>query len=115
MQGQLHTEPLAELIREIVAVRLSGALRLQHERAKAAIYFEGGKVVFAASNLRPHRLRECLKRGGLSDTQLSEFPDATDDALAAALLQSGRLSNERLANIRAQQVSDVLRTSLLWT
>src|SRR5712691_8574769 len=113
MEGQLSKHPLAELIREITAAGLSGALRLEHERAKVAIYFEDGALVFAASNLRAHRLREILKRGGLSDRGLPAR--ASDDELAKALIQSGRVSAETLATIRGKQVSDVLRVALLWT
>jgi curved DNA-binding protein CbpA len=113
MEGQLSKHPLAELVREIAAAGLSGALRLSHERAKAAIYFEDGGLVFAASNLRAHRLREVLKRGGFSDNGLPAR--ASDDDLAEALIKSGRVTSETLLAIRSRQVSDVLRVVLLWT
>src|SRR5213080_2923051 len=110
MEGQLNKQPLAELIREIAATRLSGALRLVHERAKVAIYFQDGAVVFAASNLRAHRLREVVKQGGLDEAQISDLRAITsDDELAEALIQSGRVSAETLAMIRSKQLSDVLR------
>ncbi|MDX6577390.1 MAG: hypothetical protein QOE96_3343, partial [Blastocatellia bacterium] len=55
MNGKLAAHPLAELIREITANGLTGALRLARERAKVVIYFENGELVFATSNLRAHR------------------------------------------------------------
>jgi curved DNA-binding protein CbpA len=116
MEGQLSEHPLAELIREIAATGLSGALRLARERAKVAIYFQDGELVFAASNLRAHRLREIVKQGGLGDAQMINFPARTsDDELAEALIQGGRVTAETLAKIRSKQVSDVLRLALLWT
>lgn len=116
MQGRLTEHPPAELIREIAATGLSGALRLARERAKAAIYFEDGQTVFASSNLRAHRLHEVLKRRGLADTQLDQvLVKASDDDLANALIKSGRLTAETLSASRADQVSDVLRLALLWT
>jgi curved DNA-binding protein CbpA len=116
MQGKLVEHPLAELIREITTAGLSGALRLSRERAKAAIYFEDGRLVFATSNLRVHRLREILKRSGISDKQLAELPlKASDQELADSLLHTGRVSKDALATIRSNQVSDVLRLTLLWT
>jgi tetratricopeptide (TPR) repeat protein len=116
MEGQLNEHPLAELIREIVAAGLSGALRLGRERAKVAIYFEAGKLVFAASNLRAHRLGEILKLGGFSDAQMSSLSNkASDDELAEALLKSGSVTTATLTTIRSKQVSDVLRLALLWT
>jgi curved DNA-binding protein CbpA len=116
MQGKLGEHPLAELIREIAAAGLSGALRLSRERAKVAIYFEEGRLAFATSNLRAHRLREVVKRNGLTDAHVAEFPrKALDEELAAAMIQRGLLRPETLAAIRGNQVCDVLRLALLWT
>ena len=115
MEGKLAEHPLAELIREITAASLAGALRLARERAKVAIYFESGQLVFATSNLRAHRLREVAKRNGLTEAHLAEFPANTPDAeLAVAMLKSKTLKPETLAGIRAKQVSAVLRSALLW-
>src|SRR6266851_5630013 len=115
MQGQLGEHPLAELIREITTAGLSGSLRLSRGRAKAAIYFESGELVFATSNLRAHRLREVVKRNGLTAAHVNEFPaKASDEELAAAMLQRRLLKPETLAAIRSNQVGDVLRLALLW-
>ncbi len=116
MQGKLGEHPLAELIREIAAAGRSGALRLSRERTKVAIYFEEGQLVFATSNLRAHRLREVVKRNGLTDAHVAEFPrKASDEELAAAMIQRGLLRPETLAAIRGNQAGDVLRLALLWT
>jgi curved DNA-binding protein CbpA len=115
MEGKLSEHPLAELIREITATGLTGALRLVRERAQVAIYFESAQLVFATSNLRAHRLREVVKRNGLTEAHLAEFPVRASDAeLAAAMLKSRTLQPETLAAIRVKQVSDVLRLALLW-
>src|SRR5258708_21717330 len=115
MEGTLAEHPLAELIREITATGLTGALRLERERAKVAIYVESGQLVFATSNLRAHRLREVAKRNGLSEAHLAEFPlGASDAELAAAMLKSRTLKPETLSAIRVKQVSEVLRLALLW-
>ncbi len=115
MQGNLVEHPLAELIREIVAAGLTGVLRLARERARAAIYVENGQLVFATSNLRAHRLREVVKRNGLTNAHVAEFPaNASDDELAAAMIQKGVLKPQTLDAIRANQVGDVLRVALLW-
>jgi curved DNA-binding protein CbpA len=116
MDGQLNEHPLAELIREVAVTELSGALRLARERAKVAIYFQDGELVFAASNLRAHRLREIVKQCGLADAQMSDLPARTsDDELAEALVESSRVTAETMTMIRSKQVSDVLRLALLWT
>ena len=65
MNGKLSDQPLAELIREIGSKLFSGALRLERELAKTVIYFEKGRLVFAASNIRTLRLREYMKKEGV--------------------------------------------------
>jgi curved DNA-binding protein CbpA len=116
MEGQLSRHPPAELIREIIDSELSGALRLSRDAARIAAYFDAGKIIFAASNLRGHRLREILKRDGLAAAQLEFLPATTkDEDLAQALISSGELTADDLQKARVNQVSDVLRVALLWT
>src|SRR5215813_14160143 len=116
MEGQLSQNPLAELIREIIDSELSGALRLSREAAKIAVYFDAGKPIFAASNLRAHRLREILKRSGTAAASLEFMPATiTDEDLAQALISGGEVTSEAVLQARATQTSDVLRAGLLWT
>jgi curved DNA-binding protein CbpA len=116
-EGQLQQNPLAELIRETADKAASGALRLARKRAKVVIYFENGAIVFAASNLRAQRLSEFLKRSQiLADKQLAELPaNATDEELANLLVQREIMKPEALGTIRASHVSEILRSTLLWT
>src|SRR4030081_1187960 len=116
MEGNLTEHPLAELIREVTAAGWTGSLRLARERARAAIYFEAGQLVFATSNLRAHRLREVVKRNGLTAAHVAEFPfNVSDEDLATAMIERGVLRPETLSAIRVNQGSDVLRLVLLWT
>jgi curved DNA-binding protein CbpA len=116
MEGQLSRHPLAELIREIIDSELSGALRLSREAAKVAVYFDSGQPIYAASNLRAHRLREILKRQKVKSAHLENSPAmATDEELVQTLLASGDFKPEELQKARSGQALDVLRTALLWT
>lgn len=116
MEGQINQHPLAELIREIIDKQLSGALRLAREAAKVAVYFDEGMPIFAASNLRAHRLRGILKRSGVAEGPLDKCPSsATDEELANFLIKEGHLKPQLLQKVRANQVADVLRAALLWT
>ncbi len=117
MRGQLTEHPLAELIRELSLKNLSGTLRLEHEQAKTAVYFENGEVIFAASNLRTLRLREYLIRGQLvTEKELAAFGDGGSDlALAEKLVANRRLTPEQLDGLLMALVTDVLRVALLWT
>ena len=116
MEGQLSRHPLAELIREIIDSELSGALRLSRDAAKVAVYFDSGQPIFAASNLRAHRLREILKRQNVKSSHLENAPAAaTDEELTQTLIASGDLKPEELHKARSSQALDILRTALLWT
>jgi curved DNA-binding protein CbpA len=117
MTGQLREHPLAELLHEITDAGLSGALRLEYERLKTVVYLADGEVVYAASNLRQHRLAECILRWqALPGQELPVLPaGASDFDLAAALLEEKMLSRESLEILQARQVTEVLRPVLLWT
>jgi len=117
MNGKLSLNPLAELIREIGSKGLSGALRLENERAKTVCYFEQGRVVFAASNIRTLRLREYLKKKGLvSEEEFAGLKNpGADLSLASSLCDKGKLSQKDLDSMLTTLVADVLRVPLLWT
>lgn len=117
MKGTLTDQPLAELIREIFSRNFSGTLRLEHDRAQTAVYFEEGQVIYAASNLRTLRLREYLsKRDILSEKESDSLgKNLSDLNLAAALLANGALTQRDVDGLLARQVSDILRVALLWT
>lgn len=117
MKGKLADQPLAELIREISIKRMSGTLRLEHERAQTAVYFENGQVVYAAANLRTLRLREYMtKRALVSESVLARFENNLPDLdLAAKLVASGNLRQKDMEALLTLLVSDVLRVALLWT
>ncbi|HZH30750.1 MAG TPA: DnaJ domain-containing protein [Pyrinomonadaceae bacterium] len=118
MNGHLREHPLAELIREIHAAKLSGALRLARERVQAVVYAEAGEVVCVRSNLRVHRLVVCLQRWGLlSEDKLSALVTEfmSDTEASAALIAAGAFDKDALAKLLSRQAADVLRPLLLWT
>jgi hypothetical protein len=117
MIGQLYEHPLAELLHEISAAGLSGALRLEFERLKTVVYLADGEVIYAASNLRRHRLAECVQRWGvLSAEELSSLPASQSDLEFVAALQAEKaLSLESIEALQSRQVAEILRPALLWT
>lgn len=118
MTGKLKEHPLAELIREVISEKLSGLLRLEHERVKTAIYFDRGDLIYATSNLRPHRLAESLRRWRVvTDGQLASLSleGKNDLEVGRALVAQGLLTEEALMELRARLAADVLRPALLWT
>jgi len=116
MTGQLDEHPLAELIREISVLNLSGALRLFCERAKMVLYFDSGEIIYAASNLRAFHLWECVRRWGvLTNEQLARVQSKTSDLeFGEALVDAGMLSRDALNELATRQVSEMLCHALLW-
>lgn len=116
MNGQLSEHPLAELIREITIKYLSGRLTVQQDRVKLALYFRGGKLVYAISNARQLRLREYLLKNNLVTTlQLTGVGDLSDLELARTLSDRKLITPETAEKLQQRQMSDVLRMGLLWT
>ncbi len=115
MEGQFKDHPLAELIHEISDARLSGALRLAFERVKAVVYFDGGRIVAAVSNLRAFRLTGVMLKSGVLDA-LTLFAvageGASDEEAASALLRAGVLEEAGLRKARERQTAEVLRDVL---
>jgi curved DNA-binding protein CbpA len=117
MNGQLSEQPLAELIREISAKSIGGRLSLEHDRIKVVCYFEDGKLIYAASNMRTLRLREYLKKTELvSEADLARFNEGLPDIELLKQLTARKLLSTAAADqLHARQVADVLRMALVWT
>ena len=117
MKGTLTTQPLTELIREIAVKGLSGTLRLEHDRAQIAVYFEAGLLVYAASNVKTLRVRDYLiKRNLLSESQAESLPRNLPDLdLASKLVNDGTVRRKEMDAVLSVLVSDILRVALLWT
>jgi DnaJ-domain-containing protein 1 len=118
MNGRLSDHPLAELVQEISDARLSGVLRLERERAKGAVYFDGGRVAAALSNLRAFRLVEVIRRSGAADparlhTHVGE--GASDEQVGLVLLRTGVLDEVSLKKMQERQSKEVLFELLRWT
>src|SRR5215204_3805231 len=111
MNGRLNDQPLAELVKEISDARLSGALRLARERAKAAVYFDRGRVAAALSNLRAFRLVEMLRRSGAADPsrlQAHVGEGASDEQVGLVLLRTGVVDEVTLKKVQERQSKEVL-------
>jgi tetratricopeptide (TPR) repeat protein len=60
----IATRPIAELIRRLSAERRTGDLQVRSSRLIKIVFFDHGRLVFAASNLRKDRLGEALVADG---------------------------------------------------
>jgi tetratricopeptide (TPR) repeat protein len=60
----IATRPIAETVRRLSAERRSGDLQVRSGRLIKIVFFDHGRLVFAASNLRKDRLGEALVADG---------------------------------------------------
>jgi curved DNA-binding protein CbpA len=115
MAGQLSEHSAAELIQEIYASTLSGALRLAKERLKVAVYFEDGKAIYAAANIRELRLSQYLRTHGLvPEHQLAALNGQSDQALSSTLISKGIIDTVGLESALGAFFLNIIRVPLSW-
>jgi curved DNA-binding protein CbpA len=114
--GKLSDFSLAELLTEAAVFQLSGSFRLSHETHKIAVYLEKGEVIYAASNLPAHRMREIAVNSGiLSAEDLYGFSSINNDLqFGEKLVAAGKIMASGLRELQSQQMTEVLRLALSW-
>jgi len=114
--GKLQQHPVCELLSEVSAAGLSGALRLENGQHKVIVYFKDGTVVYAASNARQHRLFDLLLRSGQSTKeQITGCKEFTNDhILAAQLVEKGLFDKETFSHIFGQQLNEIILFVIGW-
>jgi Flp pilus assembly protein TadD len=87
------------------------------ERAKLLFVFSSGKLGFAASNIRAHRMLESLVRwNAFKPNDLPSIStDLADSELLKQLISSGLCDTVRATEYLMRQTVDILRPALLWT
>lgn len=122
MQGKLQHQPLIELLAEIAAGKLSGAVRVQRERVQGVVYTESGRVVGSAVNLRAARLSECVRRWKAVEARQLETLwraaaqlNLSDDEFASRMISNGAIGFDDARRLREQQAYEVLHSLLAWS
>ncbi|HVR70852.1 MAG TPA: DUF4388 domain-containing protein [Vicinamibacteria bacterium] len=113
MLSDLALSPIAETLRKLSAQRTSGDLQIRSGKTTKIVYFDHGRIVFAASNLKKDRLGEALVAlGRITDEQF----EAASALLRAdrkrrfgdALVQAGVLDKGELGRSVARQVNHIV-------
>lgn len=117
IKGNLLSHPFAELLLESSEAGLTGSFRLSSETNKVIVYLNNGKVVFAVSNARRHRLFETLLREKVvSQTQLTGIPNLANDLeLGANLKTKNILSESKINEMFSVQIAEILQSVFKWT
>lgn len=116
INGSLILHPFAEVAAEIMAAHLSGSLRLQDGDKKGVVYFRNGRLVFAASNLKEHRIVSLLaSKGRVDRNALNDLPNAGNDfELSSHLARKGVLTKDEADNLFREQTAGIATSILSW-
>jgi tetratricopeptide (TPR) repeat protein len=109
MLTDLSVTPIAETIRKISAELKSGDLQVRSGKVAKTLFFDRGRLVFAASNLKKDRLGEALVAlGRITDEQFREVSALMKAdrkrRFGEALVQSGLMDKKELGGSVARQV-----------
>jgi tetratricopeptide (TPR) repeat protein len=109
MLTDLATTPIAETIRRLSAERLSGDLHVRSAKLIKLLFFDHGRIVFAASNLKKDRLGEALVALGRISGEDFERVSALmkgeqKKRFGDALVHSGLMDKNELGTSVARQV-----------
>jgi tetratricopeptide (TPR) repeat protein len=109
MLTDLSITPIAETIRAISADQKSGDLQVRSAKVVKTLFFDHGRLVFAASNLKKDRLGEALVAlGRITDEQFREISALMKAdrkrRFGEALVHSGLMDKKELGGSVARQV-----------
>src|SRR6266436_4899247 len=112
MLTDLSLTPFAETIRRLSAERKSGDLQVRSVKLVKTVFFDHGRIVFAASNLKKDRLGEALVAlGRITDEDFQRvsalMKGESKKRFGDALVQSGVIDKNELGTSVARQVRRV--------
>jgi tetratricopeptide (TPR) repeat protein len=111
MLTDIAQTPIAETIRKLSAERRSGDLQVRAGRMVKIAFFDHGRLVFAASNLRRDRLGEAMVADGRITEEdfnrVSALMRADKRRFGEALVQAGVMDRYEVGTAVARQVRRV--------
>ncbi|HEY2942829.1 MAG TPA: DUF4388 domain-containing protein [Vicinamibacteria bacterium] len=114
MLTDLALTPISETLRVLSVERRSGDLQVQSGRVVKTVFFDHGRIVFAASNLKKDRLGEALVAlGRITDEQFTRVSALVKEEgrkrrFGDALVQSGVLDKNEVGRSVARQVDRIV-------
>jgi len=113
MLTDLAVTPISETIRQLSARRRSGDLQVRSGKLAKMAFFDHGRLVFAASNLKRDRLGESLiTLGRITDRQFGQASDLMKGAarlrFGDALVEAGVMDKREVGHMVARWVAKIL-------
>src|SRR5438093_6955693 len=114
MLTDLAATPIAETLRTLSEDRKSGDLQVRSGKTVKTVFFDHGRIVFAASNLKKDRLGEALVAlGRITDEEFTRASALMEEEgrkrrFGDALVQSGVLDKNEVGRSVARQVDRIV-------
>ena len=114
MLTDVAATPISETLRKLSADRRSGDLQVQSGRIVKTVFFDNGRIVFAASNLKKDRLGEALVAlGRITDEQFNRASallkeEGRKRRFGDALVHAGVLDKNEVGRSVARQVDRIV-------
>jgi tetratricopeptide (TPR) repeat protein len=120
MLVDLSKVPMAEVLRRLSAERKSGDLEVRSGKVVKTVYFDHGRIVFAASNMKKDRLGEALLAlGRITDEEFSRASAlvASDQRrrFGEALVQAGVMDKREVGSAVSRQVKQIVVSLFAFT
>lgn len=120
MLTDLSVTPIAEPLRQLAVERRSGDLQVQSGRAVKTIFFDNGRAIFAASNMKRDRLGESLVAQGRITAEEYRQAEAYLKGdrklrIGDALVGAGLLQKSEIGRMVARQVNRILLSTFAFT
>src|SRR5688500_17142726 len=120
MLTDLSVTPIAEPLRQLAAGRRSGDLQVQSGRAVKTIFFDNGRAIFAASNMKKDRLGDTLvAQGRITDEEFRQAEALLKGnrqlRIGDALVGAGLLQKGEIGRMVARQVNRIVLSTFAFT
>lgn len=118
LQGEIKEGTIPRLLNAYYEARHHGELKLKQGTVLKVVYFEAGRVVYAASNLATERFaRFCIRRGVVTESALPELARLTKEGLRSgdALVRMGLLTADQRRALIEEQVKEIIGSTFAWT
>ena len=116
--GRLEEKDVADVVHDLGAQRFSGLLRLERAGDRITITVEDGRLVFASSSNRDHRLGATLLRSGaITLRQMEETARAVAPGrrFGTILVEKGYLDAKALVQGVVAQTREIILHAFQWT
>ena len=114
MLTDLSVTPISETLRRLSEERRSGDLQVRSGKIVKTVFFDHGRIVFAASNLKKDRLGEALiALGRITDEEFTRASALMEDGIhrrrfGEALVRAGVMDKNELGHSVARQVKVIV-------